>query len=553
MKIDIRLNGQEHSVIETQPQTPISQIIKKTNLDKSLILSYKINHSYYVNEEYAPDRDTMINCITAKDPEGYRIYQDTAIFILAKAMHTVLGDSHALVVQHSIGDGVYCEVLYTDVFTADDTERIKQEMQRTIDSDVPINKIEVSASDAIDIFNAMRRRDILTNLKSNFAEKVTVYRCGKYYDRFIRPLADRTGFIKDFDLVFQDPGFILRFPAGKEMQITLPFVLPKKVFALHQEHDKWLDILRVSNIADINCLIESYEISSFILVEEALHEKKIAEIAASIVKNKKIRIVLIAGPSSSGKTTFAKRLGVQLQASKAKPIVIGLDDYFLGRDRTPRKENGDYDFESIYSIDLEYLNQQMTALLAGETVNLPRYDFTRGIRRHSGRHVRLQEDDIIILEGIHGLNEMLTSAIPPENKAKIYISALNQLNIDNHNRIPTTDCRLLRRTVRDNQYRGYSAEETLSRWADVRDGEEENIFPYQENADYMFNSSLTYELGVLKKHAWKILHSVPSTSPAYTEARRLIRLLSYIRDIDDVQVPFNSIIREFTNGSVFRY
>jgi uridine kinase len=553
MKIEIRLDGHEHGVFETDNAMPISQIIKRVNLDKSLILSYKINHAYYVNEEYVLDRDSMINCITAKHPEGYRIYQDTAIFILAKAMHTILGDSHSLAVEHSIGDGVYCEVFNTEVFTAEDTIRVKQEMQRTIDSDLPIDKIEVRAAEAIDIFKQMRRQDILTNLKSNYGESVTVYRCGKYYDRFIRPLADRTGFIKEFDLVYEAPGFILRFPGGAKMDITQPFELPKKVFALHQEHDKWLDILRVYNIADINDLIENYEISSFILVEEALHEKKIAEIAASIVQNKKIKIVLIAGPSSSGKTTFAKRLGVQLQASKAKPIVIGLDDYFLGRDRTPRKENGDFDFESIYSIDLEYLNQQLNELLSGEMVNLPRYDFTRGVRNHSDRNVQLDEDNIIILEGIHGLNEMLTSSIPKENKAKIYISALNQLNIDNHNRIPTTDCRLLRRIVRDHQYRGYSADETLSRWADVREGEEKNIFPYQENADYMFNSSLTYELGVLKKHTWKILHSVPSNSPAYTEARRLIRLLSYCRDIDDIHVPYNSIIREFTSGSVFRY
>jgi len=553
MKIEIRLNGHNHGVFETDSAMPISQIIKRVNLDKSLILSYKINHAYYVNEEYVLDRDAMIDCITANHPEGERIYQDTAIFILAKAMHTVLGDSHSLVVEHSIGDGVYCEVFKTEVFTAEDTLRIKEEMQRTIDSDLPIDKIDVRASEAIDIFKQMRRRDILTNLKSNYDESVAVYRCGKYYDRFIRPLADRTGFIRDFDLVFKDPGFILRFPSGEKMEVKQPFELPKKVFALHQEHDKWLDILKVYNIANINELIESYEISGFILVEEALHEKKIAEIAASIVQNKKIKIVLIAGPSSSGKTTFAKRLGIQLQASKAKPIIIGLDDYFLGRDKTPRKEDGDYDFESIYSIDLEYLNEQLTALLAGDTVNLPRYDFTRGVRNHSDRHVQLEEDDIIILEGIHGLNEMLTAAIPLENKAKIYISALNQLNIDNHNRIPTTDCRLLRRIVRDHQYRGYSAEETISRWVDVREGEEKNIFPFQENADYMFNSSLTYELGVLKKHTWKILHSVPSNSVAYTEARRLIRLLSYCRDIDDIHVPYNSIIREFTSGSVFRY
>jgi len=337
------------------------------------------------------------------------------------------------------------------------------------------------------------------------------------------------------------------------MKISEPFKLSKKVFALHQEHDKWLDILRVHNIYDINRLIDAYDISQFILVEEALHEKKIAEIAADIVLHEDIKIILIAGPSSSGKTTFAKRLSVQLQASKAKPIVIGMDDYFLNRDRTPRKEDGDYDFESIHSIDLEYLNMQLSQLLNGEQIELPHYDFTRGLRRPSNNYVKMEKDNVIIMEGIHGLNDELTASIPENRKAKIYISALNQLNIDNHNRIPTTDCRLLRRIIRDHQYRGYSAEETLSRWQDVRDGEEKNIFPYQENSTYMFNSSLTYELGVLKKHACKMLLSVPSTSSAYTEARRLLRLLAHCRDIADALVPYNSIIREFTNGSIFRY
>lgn len=553
MKIDIRLDGHKHSLVELDKARPIAQILKGSGIDRSLVLSYKINHTEYVNEDYLPSGDTLVNCITSRHPEGYRIYQDTAIFIMAKALHTLLGDAHSLVAEHSIADGVFCEVFNVERFSKDDCERLKAEMQRIIISDLPIDRIEVRTSEAIDIFNSMRRRDVLKNIKSHYSETVSVYRCGKYYDFFIRPLADRTGFITDFAIVYQEPGFILRFPTGKEMKISSPFALPNKVFSLHQEHDKWLDILRVHNISDINRLNDNYEISQFILVEEALHEKKIAEIAADIVKNPEIKLILIAGPSSSGKTTFAKRLSVQLQASKAKPIVIGMDDYFLNRDLTPRKEDGDYDFESIYSIDLEFLNLQLSQLLDGEQIELPHYDFTRGIRRRSNHFVKMEKDNIVIMEGIHGLNDTLTSAIPDNRKARIYISALNQLNIDNHNRIPTTDCRLLRRIIRDHQYRGYSAEETITRWKDVRDGEEKNIFPFQENADYMFNSSLTYELGVLKKHAWKMLLSVPSTSSAFTESRRLLRLLSHCKDIDDAHVPYNSIIREFTNGSVFRY
>ncbi len=300
-------------------------------------------------------------------------------------------------------------------------------------------------------------------------------------------------------------------------------------------------------------MIDHYEISEFIQVEEALHEKKIAEIAADIVTQKEVKLILIAGPSSSGKTTFAKRLGVQLQACKAKPVVIGMDDYFLPRTKTPRKPNGEYDFETIYAMDLEYLNMQMNQLLDGEQIELPRYDFTRGIRRRSNTFVKLGSNSIIVMEGIHGLNEILTASIPANRKLKIYVSALNQLNIDNHNRISTTDCRLLRRIIRDHRYRGYSAEETLMRWQDVRDGEDKYIFPYQENADYMFNSSLTYEIGVIRKYAWKLLLGVSPSSSAYMEAKRLSSLIASCKDIADTLVPYNSIIREFTDGSIFRY
>jgi uridine kinase len=539
----------------------IAQIIKGTSIDRSKVLSYKINHQKYVNEDYMPDRETLVNCITYEHPEGYRIFQDSAIFIMAKALHTLMGNEHSLVVEHSIGDGVFCEIFNSERITEQDCSRIKQEMQNIVNSDLPIDRIEVKTDEAIDIFNAMARKDVVKNLKYNYQESVYIYRCGKYFDRFIRPLADRTSMILGFDIIYQAPGFILRFPPQKSEDAAAeneetkqrPFHLPKKVFALHQEHDKWLDILRVHNILDINKLNDNYEISQFILVEEALHEKKIAEIAADIVTKSEVKLILIAGPSSSGKTTFAKRLSVQLQASKAKPIVIGMDDYFINRDKTARKANGDFDFESIYAMDLEFLNMQLTQLLAGEQIELPNYDFTRGMRRRSNNYVKLGKDNVVIMEGIHGLNETLTASVPDNKKVKIYISALNQLNIDNHNRIPTTDCRLLRRIIRDHQYRGYSADETLTRWRDVREGEEKNIFPYQENADYMFNSSLTYELGVLRKHAWKLLHGVSPSSSAYMEAQRLIHLISHCKDISDALVPYNSIIREFTNGSIFRY
>ncbi|HNV62344.1 MAG TPA: nucleoside kinase, partial [Candidatus Cloacimonas acidaminovorans] len=525
MILDIRINGIKHTLLKLDRPCSLADIMKRTNIDQSSILAIKINHREYVNEDYIPDRETLIDFITYLHPEGYRIYQDSVIFIMAKALHTLMGTAHSLVVEHSIADGVFCEVFNTQNFTEADCSCLKTAMQNIVDSDLPIEKIMVKTEEALDIFSAMGRNDVIKNLKYHYQENVAIYRCGKYYDCFVHPLVERTGKVKTFDIVYRSPGFILRFPSRDEKMEIKPFELPHKLFAQHQEHDKWLDILRVHNIIDINKLIDNYEISEFIQVEEALHEKKIAEIAADIVTKQDVKLILIAGPSSSGKTTFAKRLGVQLQACKAKPVVIGMDDYFLPRDKTPRKPDGEYDFESIYAMDLEYLNMQMNQLLEGEQIELPRYDFTRGLRRHSNNFVKLAPNSIIIMEGIHGLNETLTSSIAASRKVKIYVSALNQLNIDNHNRISTTDCRLLRRIIRDHRYRGYSAEETIMRWQDVREGEDKNIFPYQENADYMFNSSLTYEIGVIRKHAWKLLLGVSPSSSAYMEAKRLSGLI----------------------------
>ncbi|HOZ00557.1 MAG TPA: nucleoside kinase [Candidatus Syntrophosphaera sp.] len=553
MTIDLRLNGVKHSLIEMETAKPLREILRGTDIAPKSILTYKINHAEYVNAEYIPQADTLADCISLQHPEGARIYQDSLIFILAKAVYNILGSQHTLVVEHSIGDGVFCEVFNTQPWTEQDSLKVKEEMRKIVDSDLPIDKIRVRTPEALDILSSLGRKDLIKNIKYAYRDEVSIYRCGKFYDMYLRPLADRTGMVDTFDVVHQTPGFILRFPSGPEGRIAQPFRLPQKLFQQHQEHDKWLDILRVHDIIDINKLTDNYDISEFILVEEALHEKKIAEIAADITKSSQIKLILVAGPSSSGKTTFAKRLSIQLQACKAKPIVIGLDDYFIDRDKTVRKDDGEFDFESIYALDLDYLNLQLTQLLNGEEVELPRYDFTRGMRQGSNKLLRLKEDNVIVMEGIHGLNDTLTASIPASRKAKIYVSALNQLNIDNHNRVATTDCRLLRRIIRDQKYRGYTAPETIQRWPNVREGEEKNIFPYQENADYMFNSSLTYELGVLRKHAWKLLNAVPKSSSAYTEARRLLALLATINDIPDTLVPYNSIIREFTSGSIFQY
>ncbi len=553
MKIELRIDSSPFQVFETEEPVTIQDIMKNVPELACPVLSYKINHSHYVNDEYLLDRDTLVDGITFLHPEGYRIYQDSALFILAKALYSIFGSEHDLVAEHSIGDGVFCELFGVETFTEQDCQRISDEMRKIVQSEIPIDKIEVRFDEAEEIFGSMGRSDLLKNFQYYSQRKIHIYKCGKFYDFYIRPLADNTKFIDSFELVYKAPGFILRFPAGKQCKMSQPFSIPAKLFNMHQEHDKWLNILKVHNMVDLNKLIDTYDISQFILVEEALHEKKIAEIAAQIVANPDWKIVLIAGPSSSGKTTFAKRLSVQLQASKATPMVIGLDDYFLAREKTLKKENGSYDFESLYALDIDLLNKQMTQLLNGEAVELPKFNFTKGRSQRVHPPVKLGKDSIVVMEGIHGLNDILTADIPAKNKVKIYVSALNQLNIDNHNRVPTTDCRLIRRMVRDYRYRGYTAEETLLRWRDVREGEEKNIFPFQENADIMFNSSLTYELGVFKKYAWKMLQKIAPKSPVYTETQRLLTLLYYIKDIPETLVPYNSIIREFTNGSIFQY
>jgi uridine kinase len=553
MKIELKIDSIPNQTFDLDKPITIRELMKSVESMNCPVLSYKIDHNLYVNDEYILDKDTLVDGITFNHPEGYRIYQDSALFILAKALYSIFGSNHSLVAEHSISDGIYCEVFGVDTFSESDCARVSAEMQKIIDKAQPIDKLEVRFDEAEQIFSEIGRTDLLKNIQYYSLRKINIYKCGRFYDFYIRPLADNTKFIKSFEMVYKAPGFILRFPEGKDCQMSKAFNIPDKLFNMHQEHDKWLNILKVHNINDLNKLIDNYTISQFILVEEALHEKKISEIASKIVSNPELKIVLIAGPSSSGKTTFAKRLSVQLQACKATPLIIGLDDYFMNRERTPKKDNGDYDFESIYALDLELLNKQLKQLLAGEAIELPKFNFSRGKSQRTQHPVKLHKDSIIVMEGIHGLNEILTSAIPANNKIKIYVSALNQLNIDNHNRIPTTDCRLIRRMVRDNRYRGYSAEETLMRWIDVREGEEKNIFPFQENADVMFNSSLTYEMAVLKKYAWKMLEKISCKSTVYTEAQRLQLMLSYIKDIPDSMVPYNSIIREFTNGSIFQY
>lgn len=363
-----------------------------------------------------------------------------------------------------------------------------------------------------------------------------------------------TGYIKLFDIKYYKPGFILMYPHEKNPLSIPPFKDLPKLAKIFKETEDWVKILDVADVGGLNDKLENNEINELILVSEGLHEKKIASIADKIYENRdKIKLVLISGPSSSGKTTFSKRLSIQLKVLGLKPYAISLDNYFIDRDKTPRDKNGNYDFESIKALDVELFNKQLATLLDGGEVELPIFDFITGKRKEFGYKYKMEGKSILVIEGIHGLNEILTSAISKENKYKIYVSALTQLNIDDHSRIATTDVRILRRIVRDNYTRGRDAETTILSWPSVRQGEEKNIFPYQEEADIMFNSTLAYEISVLKHYAEPLLKSIPESSPAILQSRRLLMLLSYFKCATSDVIPKNSIIREFIGGSCFEY
>ncbi len=552
LKIRVKINGEFHTNLEMNEPTPVKDVIEACALNDKYLLTYRVNNSH-VNLDYMINQNAELDCITYDSLEGMRLYQDTAIFIMMKAFHNLHGDNAELVVEHSISDGIYCEVFGNHTLTEEDAKALKKEMQRIVKRDMRIEKTKFELVKALTLFTKTGRKDVVANLKSWTKNEITVFRCGAYHDYYIRQLADSTGLITNFDIIFYSPGLVLRLPKAGQWEIIGDLHIPEQLYKAHQEHDKWLNILRMHNVYDLNHYVHKYAITEVIQIEEALHERKIVRITDMIRSKPEARIILIAGPSSSGKTTFAKRLSVQLRVVGLNPIVIGMDDYFLPRDQTPRKENGEYDFETVNAIDIELLNNHLKMLLSGEEVELPKYDFQSGDRVSSHHKIKLGVGDLLLLEGIHGLNDQLTPHIEARHKFKIYISALNQLNIDKHNRIPTTDCRKIRRITRDSKYRGYTAEDTLKRWEAIREGEDLNIFPFQENADVMFNSSLTYELGVLKKHAIPQLKSVSRYSPMYLESRRLLRILEHFADIPDNQVPTNSLLREFTFGSVFKY
>lgn len=487
---------------------------------------------------------------------GMRTYVRSLFFILVKAVEELYPQG-SISLEHPISKGYFCKLHIDRTIGLDDVQRIKQKMQEIIAADIPYTRTESHTEEVVRLFEKRGMMDKARLLETYGQLYSYYYQLGDTVDCYYSSLVPSTGYIRLFDIVKYYDGLLLRIPSRENPTKLEEVVKQEKMLEVFQEYHRWNQILGISTVGDLNVACNHGHATDLINVSEALQEKKIAQIADEITHRnqdgKRVKLVLISGPSSSGKTTFSKRLSIQLMTNGLKPYPISLDDYFVNRNDTPLDENGKHDFESLYAVDLPFFEEQLTTLLNGGEVELPRYNFTTGKREMSGKKLRIDEHMILIIEGIHALNPALTPHIPNENKYKVYVSALTTILLDNHNYIPTTDNRLLRRIIRDYKYRNYSAEETIARWPSVRAGEEKWIFPYQENADAMFNSALLFELAVLKDYVEPVLRKVPNRCPEYSEAHRLLRFLNYFVSVQDKELPPTSLLREFLGGSSFQY
>ncbi|MDU2065875.1 MAG: nucleoside kinase [Sporomusaceae bacterium] len=492
-----------------------------------------------------------ISFIDMTQEAGIAVYQRSLAFVLVVAVSEIFPDAH-VTIEHAISNGLYCEIHKAEELTAEDVAVLEEKMQEIVAADRPILRSQVPLAEAIAFFTAKGQQEQVKLMKQKNAPFVQIFSCGDVMEYDSSAFVPSTGYLKIFALQFWQPGLIIRHPLAKAPDILPRFVPQPKLSEVFLEAEEWGRIMHCSYVVSLNEQVLEGQAQDLIHVAEALHEKKIAQIADFISAHAhQVKVILIAGPSSSGKTTFAQRLGVQLRVNGLRPVPISLDDYFVERDLTPVDEMGVVDFESLEAIDLALFNKDLADLLAGKAVAVPTFNFFTGLREYNGRILQIEPDQPLIIEGIHGLNERLTQSVARQHKIKIYVSALTQLSIDRHHRVATTDARLLRRIVRDNEFRGHNALRSLQMWSSVRRGEEKNIFPFQERADVMFNSSLIYELAILKKYAVPLLEEISSEAAEYTEARRLLNFLSYFVGIDEDAVPPNSILREFIGGSCF--
>ncbi len=547
----VMIGGERYEYLEGTPYRVIAEDFKEREKEDILLVRAdgKLRE---LHKELS--RDCSLSFITAEDREGWQTYQRSAVFLMLKAFYDVAGREHVkkVTVCFSVGQGLYIEPEGEFELNEELLKTVKNRMEELRERRLPIVKKSLNTQEAVEHFHCHGMYDKEKLFRFRRASRVNVYSIDKFEDYFYGYMVPDTGYIKYFDLTLYEQGFVLLLPKRSAPRTIEPLVPRKKLFAVQRQSERWGEKLGIFDVGSLNEAITQGRVNEMILMQEALQEKQIGDIAEQIAARPDRKLVMIAGPSSSGKTTFSHRLSIQLRGLGLNPHPISVDNYFVNRVNSPRDENGNYDYEALECIDMEQFNADMTDLLAGKTVELPQYNFVTGEREYKGDFMALRKGDILVIEGIHCLNDRLSYALPRESKFRIYISALTQLNIDEHNRIPTTDGRLLRRMIRDARTRGSSAQDTIRMWDSVRRGEERNIFPFQESADVMFNSALLYELAVLKQYAEPLLFGIPQDAPEYAEAKRLLKFLDYFLGVGSENIPHNSMIREFIGGSCFK-
>lgn len=541
------------SIYEVEEGTTLEQLAKQLQKKEEpvILLAYMDGKLTELFTEIK--KDCHVRFVTLKEQAGYMAYKRTATFIFLKACEDLLGkgESTKIAIDYSIGNSIFCDFSSMERIVDDKfAHSIQKRMEQLYESDLPITKRSLDTDQASRYFDSVGLKGKRELFKFRRESKTNIYSMDGYDNYFYGYMAPSTGYIPTFLVSVYQHGVVLQIPKRKQTEEIVPFTPQPKLFHVMQRSREWTKTMGVDTVGALNDEITYGNINHLILLQEGLQEKLLADISDEIVSKNK-RIILIAGPSSSGKTTFSHRLSIQLEIAGLTPHPVSMDDYFLDRELSPRDENGNYNFETIASLDVNLLTKHINQLLNGEEVDVPSYNFVTGKREYHGHKLKIGQKDVLVMEGIHGLNGTLTNEIPEDAKYRIYVSALNQINLDEHNRIPSSDGRLLRRIVRDAMTRGNDARETISRWDSVRKGEEDNIFPYQEEADVMFNSAQVYEIAVLKQYAEPLLFAVPKDCPEYQEAKRLLKFLEYFLNIPSEEIPKTSLLREFIGGSCF--
>lgn len=549
-KITVTISGEEQSY---PSGVTVEEILRRNPGRAPFLTLGAVLHNHILDPDYSLKQDCSLHLLTYRDREGFAVYRRAATLILIEAVRRVFPERRLLIGQ-SLGDGYYFDLTPGGVKSEAEIGRIREAFSALVRDNLPFAKRYLPYQEARDYFRQLGQEDKVTLLDFYRSPEVSLVGCGEALEFYQGPLTPRTGRVSTIAIEPYEGGLILRFPTWENPEAIQPLPEERKLFNIFQETQQWNRILAVENVGQLNQLCVTGKIRDLIIIAESFHAKKIAAIADEITRRRdQVKLVMIAGPSGAGKTTFAKRLSIELRVNGLEPDVISMDNYFKNRSETPRDANGEFDFESLEAIDLELFNRDLEGLVSGEEIATPRFDFKKGLRHERSIPIHLTEGKVLLIEGIHCLNSRVTERISPKNKYLIYISALTQLRVDNHNRIFTSDTRLLRRIVRDRIFRGWSALDTIRLWPAVRRGERDNIFPHQENADVLFNSALIYEHAVLKNYAELALLDATPDQPEYVEVERLLTFLSWFAPISERDVPYTSILREFIGDSFFNY